>query len=340
KFYGEREMVSLYVKYEDEGGENISFYGSRGPFDYLSDKAIKEAGKELNIKTINENNFELEWTGQSTSGTETTYQESWERASVPVGLSNIMNHTFGDQRTDRPYSGTWMMKGVRSMSTGELLPAKEVSYKLYGDGSFLAFSYRRAGDNETLFTGRAGTFEAVSDSVIKERGGQNTIKWLGENTFEASLGNGEDSIVEVWTRAEMPESYQAVCTMLNEIRSSGSGNADDGNKNYDEVVMLPDVIAQFPGGMNKATEFLSENIHYPKECVKDKVEGNVFVTFVITKDGEVVNPKVVKSPDSRLSAEAIRVVLSMPHWKPAQQKGQDVAMQMTLPVLFKLSNRK
>ena len=82
--------------------------------------------------------------------------------------------------------------------------------------------------------------------------------------------------------------------------------------------------------------FISRNIHYPEEAKKDGIQGRVFIGFVIEEDGSVSNVRNLRGVDSELDAEAMRVVESMPKWKPGMQRGQAVRVSYILPIVFKL----
>ena len=109
----------------------------------------------------------------------------------------------------------------------------------------------------------------------------------------------------------------------------------DTNKPYDVVEKMP----QFPGGTGKLFEFLSKNVKYPAEAENNDVQGRVIVTFVVEKDGEISNAKVVKSVHPTLDAEALRVVNSMPSWTPGMQNGEAVRVKYTVPVTFRLQGK-
>lgn len=104
------------------------------------------------------------------------------------------------------------------------------------------------------------------------------------------------------------------------------------------VCELPEVIAQYPGGNKALGAFLSQNLVYPKVCQEQGVQGRVMVTFVIEKDGRVSEAKVLQSPHKLLSEEAVRVVMAMPTWKPAQVQNKPVRSMMTLPISFRLTD--
>ncbi len=106
----------------------------------------------------------------------------------------------------------------------------------------------------------------------------------------------------------------------------------------DLVFYAPDTPAKFPGDIYA---WLRENIKYPKEAQKQRIEGRVTVQFIIENDGSIVDVKVLRSPDELLSAEALRVVKSMPKWEPAQGEGNvRVRMRYVLPISFRLPPEK
>ena len=79
-----------------------------------------------------------------------------------------------------------------------------------------------------------------------------------------------------------------------------------------------------------------DNTKYPEQAKRDKISGKVSVKFVIEKDGSIADPVVVRSVDPYLDKEALRVVKSMPKWKPGKQRGKPVRVSYTVPVIFKL----
>ena len=95
--------------------------------------------------------------------------------------------------------------------------------------------------------------------------------------------------------------------------------------------------AQFPGGEQACFKWLADNIKYPKDCLKKKIEGRVMVSFVVEKDGSITDVKTIKSPHSSLSKEAERVVKTMPKWKPGQFNNEPVRTRYTLPIVFRMA---
>ena len=104
----------------------------------------------------------------------------------------------------------------------------------------------------------------------------------------------------------------------------------------EEVFMVAEQMPEFPGGMKELLKFLQENVKYPENAMKNNVQGRVIVQFVIEKDGTPTEFKVAHSVDPDLDAEALRVLQTMPKWKPGMQRGEVVRVKFTVPVSFKL----
>lgn len=102
------------------------------------------------------------------------------------------------------------------------------------------------------------------------------------------------------------------------------------------VYQVTEYMPEFPGGMQECLKFLSRNVKYPANAQKSGAQGKVIVQAIIEKDGTVNHVFVVRSIDPELDAEAVRVVKSMPKWKPAMEKGEAVRCRYTLPISFKL----
>ena len=104
----------------------------------------------------------------------------------------------------------------------------------------------------------------------------------------------------------------------------------------DVVVDKPDVLPEFPGGMDALMTYVGSNVKYPSEAFTKKVEGKVIVEFIVKKDGSVSNAKVISNTNEMLNKEALRVVNAMPKWTPGKNKGKVVDVRFVLPVAFKL----
>lgn len=100
---------------------------------------------------------------------------------------------------------------------------------------------------------------------------------------------------------------------------------------------LPDVMAEFPGGLPALMTALCENIKYPANAYEAKIQGRVVVGFNIGTDGRMSDFKVIKGVDPQLDAEAVRAVRALNvTWTPALKDGQPVSCSFALPIEFKL----
>ncbi len=96
-----------------------------------------------------------------------------------------------------------------------------------------------------------------------------------------------------------------------------------------------EVKPEFPNGNEGLAKYLSDNIKYPKKALKNSITGKVFVQFVIDKTGKVTNVVAVRGVEKSLDKEAVRVIKSMPKWKPGMKDGQPVKVKYTIPINFK-----
>lgn len=93
---------------------------------------------------------------------------------------------------------------------------------------------------------------------------------------------------------------------------------------------------QFPGGLDALMKYLSKNIRYPEQAKKDNIQGKVYVTFVVEKDGSINGAKILRGVGGGCDEEALRVVNAMPKWEPGKLQGKPVRVQYNLPIVFKL----
>lgn len=102
------------------------------------------------------------------------------------------------------------------------------------------------------------------------------------------------------------------------------------------VYRVVEIMPEFPGGMNALMGYISKNLQYPKEAQTKGLQGRAIVQVIIDAEGNVTQPKIIKGIDPLLDAEAIRLVNTMPKWTPGKEKGKNVAVRYTLPLVFKL----
>ncbi|MCW8897033.1 MAG: TonB family protein [Flavobacteriales bacterium] len=103
-----------------------------------------------------------------------------------------------------------------------------------------------------------------------------------------------------------------------------------------DPIDYPDEMPGFIGGDKALYQYLSNNIKYPKIEIKRGVEGRVYVEFVVGKNGEITDIKILRGVSESIDAEAIRVIKAMPNWLPGKQKGRAVKVRYKMPISFKL----
>ena len=130
--------------------------------------------------------------------------------------------------------------------------------------------------------------------------------------------NGKKELVAVDVKAKKPQKEE---------------EEDEPNGAFDVVEQMP----EFPGGAVEMMKFLSENVKYPEEAFSKGIEGRVLANFIVETDGTITNVKVIKKVSDEIDAEAVRLIKSMPKWKPGMQNGKPVRVKYTIPVSFRLN---
>jgi periplasmic protein TonB len=105
----------------------------------------------------------------------------------------------------------------------------------------------------------------------------------------------------------------------------------------DIIFTVVEQQAEFEGGFEAMAKFLGKNMKYPAQARRMGIEGSVFVSFIIDKDGNISDPQVIKGISADCDKEAVRVVKLMPPWKPGKQNGKAVKCRFVLPIKFKLA---
>ena len=140
----------------------------------------------------------------------------------------------------------------------------------------------------------------------------------------------DDADVEETTIATSAETNQAV--EIKYVPVAVEEEEPEEQTIFEVVENMPD----FPGGQAALMQYLAKNIKYPTIAQENGTQGRVIVQFVVNRDGSIVDAKVVRSVDPYLDKEALRVINTMPKWKPGMQRGKPVRVKFTVPVMFRL----
>ena len=112
------------------------------------------------------------------------------------------------------------------------------------------------------------------------------------------------------------------------------------NSDMVDVYTIVEQMPEFPGGEAELFHYISKNIRYPQAAKEKGIQGRVFIGFIIEKNGSISNVRNLRGVDSELDAEAIRIVESMPKWKPGMHNGEFVRVSYQIPIHFKLEDKQ
>ena len=116
-----------------------------------------------------------------------------------------------------------------------------------------------------------------------------------------------------------------------------TGNASEGSGNEVLDVIGVDSYPEFPGGMAAWAKFIQKNLRYPYPAQDAGVQGKVFLSFVVEKDGTITDVKIVKGIGYGCDDEAMRVIKKSPKWKPGAQNKQTVRVRYNMPINYMLN---
>jgi TonB family protein len=104
----------------------------------------------------------------------------------------------------------------------------------------------------------------------------------------------------------------------------------------EELFFIVEDMPEFPGGEMALRQYIANNVNYPTDAQEKKIQGKVYVTFVVTKEGDIADAKIARGVDPSLDKEALRVINELPKWKPGYQRGIAVNVSYTVPINFVL----
>ena len=103
-----------------------------------------------------------------------------------------------------------------------------------------------------------------------------------------------------------------------------------------QVFFIVEDMPEFPGGELALRKYIANAIKYPVIAQENGIQGKVYVTFVVDKDGGISDARIARGVDPSLDKEALRVVNALPKWKPGKQRGKPVRVSYTVPINFVL----
>lgn len=137
------------------------------------------------------------------------------------------------------------------------------------------------------------------------------------------------------------EKPNAVITPDSKGTGDGTGTAKDGAGTTDNNEYLPSGIDEYPeftGGAKAWTKYMERNLRYPYQAQDANIQGKVFVSFVVEKDGSVTDVKVLRGLGFGCDEEALKVIKKSPLWRPGKNKGIPVRVRYNMAINFQMSN--
>lgn len=187
------------------------------------------------------------------------------------------------------------------------------------------------------------TCKFCSDLNMAYRFGDTTAAKLFKENCGASkiVYDIPESIKSAYQLAEYIEITYHKCdddsTAILFFKDKGQTMSEDISSSYADVYTIVEVMPEFPGGDESLKEFLAKNIVYPEKAMKYDIQGTVYVQFIVNKNGNIRNALVLRGIGGGCDEEAIRVVKSMPNWKPGTQNEKPVNVKFNLPIQYSLS---
>lgn len=104
----------------------------------------------------------------------------------------------------------------------------------------------------------------------------------------------------------------------------------------DKVFTIVEESAAPVGGMTTFYKHIKKNLKYPRQAKRMGIEGKVFLSFIVDRDGSITDIQVIRGIGGGCDEEAVRILKGSPKWKPGKQRGRPVRQKMTFPINFKL----
>ena len=144
-----------------------------------------------------------------------------------------------------------------------------------------------------------------------------------------------DDNIDIKDELEIEDSEADDKTAINAVMQVSSGKPEEEEEEA-PVFFIVEEMPEFPGGDAALRAYVAQSVKYPPIAAENGIQGKVYVSFVVGKDGSISNAKIARGVDPALDKEALRVVNSLPKWKPGKQGGKPVRVSYTIPINFVL----
>ena len=236
----------------------------------------------------------------------------------------------------------------------------EVCHTLNSDGEYLkdfTFIQVKPGEERTysfvLTKGTTYCFATTSNANklvvpwLRKAGSESEVlprmlSILADNHVTAFYDISETAVYKFTVKNAISKSFDMASTMFfvgmfdeDRAKTSSKDSVVNNEASEDEVFFIVEDMPEFEGqDVGHAREWIQKNLKFPEEIKSKGVAGKVYVSFVVNKEGKVIDVKLMRGLEPSLDKEAIRVVSEMPKWTPGKQQGKAVKVTFTIPVKF------
>lgn len=173
--------------------------------------------------------------------------------------------------------------------------------------------------------------------VLAQNGNGHYIKYddgFKQVDSEGEIVNGREN--GEW-HGILGDTIKYTCMYVNGVGKNGVSH----NINGKEYVFLIAVdMPAYKGGIVAFYKYLASNVHYPALAKENYVQGKVYLTFVVDKEGTLTDIKVIRGIGSGCDEESVRVLQQSPKWHPGKLYGVPVRVQYSMPISFTLTSEK
>lgn len=314
-----------------------------GKWMYKSKIAGKDAVFSDFSVTINYMNGRME--GTLNNGGE-LFQMKNNRITGPVKKNNKEWNISGQFDEDGFPDGTWTKKyqsgGNLYVDTEKYVHGLLIDKQTKNEstGEITRYEFKDIDPREYIAAHEPGKDSTVvgklicQEKIYFKQGGDNYPHFEGgmlPEVFAADIVAIVEKIKEERGFGTELNTYDGI--PFKEIVPTGTDEAPDEGVIFDVVEQMP----QFPGGETKLNEYVSTNLKYPEEARKKRIQGKVFVAFVVNSDGSISETQIVRGIEPSCDKEALRLINNMPRWIPGQSDRKKVRTRYTLPIVFRIN---
>lgn len=250
-------------------------------------------------------------------------------------------------------SGVLQMEGISKTNDGNSREGEYIYYYENGNKKTVENYFKSRREGKSFEWYENGNPKLEGEYIYNEKTFNGDFKmyqyWNSKNEHLVIDGNGtyeeneENRVVKgkvkngfkdgVWTGIDKKMKYQYTDIYKKGEFISGK-NIDSSGVEHEYKIL--ELKAMPKKGIQDFYNYVGKNFTKTNEAIQNKIAGKLFITFIIDKEGKIVEPKIIKSLGYGLDEEAIRVITSYENWVPGQQRGVNVRVLYSIPITVNL----